>query len=73
MISSSKSLFFTNKINSFFAACRSGEVSVTMSSIEQARQACEDIEAYERAVMDQLDVKPKTTKVSTLSEFDDEQ
>jgi hypothetical protein len=44
-----------------------------MSSIEQARQACEDIEAYERAVMDQLDVKPKTTKVSTLSEFDDEQ
>ena len=35
-----------------------------MSSLELARQACEDAEAVERAIMDQLDEKPRTTKVN---------
>lgn len=32
-------------------------------TLELARQAYEDIETFERAMSDQLDLKPKTTKV----------
>jgi hypothetical protein len=35
-----------------------------MSVLEIARQAYEDIEAYERAIGEQLDKKPRTAKVN---------
>jgi hypothetical protein len=35
-----------------------------MSILEIARQAYEDIEAYEKAIGQQLDKKPRTSKVN---------